>query len=553
MMYGLVNTPNFRAFDDDRHDSDSGAQGWTVRWILALLALGVIIRLARYLLRFPLWGDEALLAANLLDRDFAGLLRPLDSLQVAPYSFLVIEHTATLILGYSEWSLRLFPLLCSLGSLFLFHRLARLVFRREAVVLAVGIFAVSYAGLRYSSEVKPYGVDLFVSTTLLTLTASWWRRPDQLRWLWGLATIAPLALALSFPAIFVAGGTSLTIAFVLGTNRSRRGWLPWSVYNMIIVATFAGLYLFTIRAQEHASLGKMQDCWDHAFPPLSSPAQLLYWLLYAHTGPIFGQPVGGDHFGSIGTTLLCLVAAIVLWRARHYWFMLFCAAPFALNLAAAALRRFPYGGHMRMAMHLMPLVCLLAGFGAAELLRRLASRRAGVTERSLNNRRNWTLSLRPASVAAIALVLLGTASLARDCWLPCKDIQNLWLRDFSRWFWPSVGRDCELVCVEADLGEKFPSSPFYRCYQRIYSPRHARGEPAHPERASAARPLACVQYWSHFEPYDPAAFGRWLEKMKHSYDLVACQQYPVRTDADGDAVPEPSDRIEVYQFVPKLR
>jgi hypothetical protein len=552
-MNGLATTPLFRASNDARAGSDSVARVWAARWILALLVLGVIIRLARYLLRFPLWGDEALLAANLLDRDFAGLLRPLDSLQVAPYSFLAIEHSATLVLGYSEWSLRLFPLLCSLGSLFLFYRLARLVFQGEAVVLAVGIFAVSYAGLRYSSEVKPYGVDLFVSTALLTMTASWWRRPDQLRWLWGLAAFAPLALALSFPAVFVAGGASLAIAYLLWNEKSRRGWLPWSVYNLLIVASFAGLYFFTMRTQEQASLGGMQDCWDHAFPPRTSLGQLLYWLLYAHTGPIFGQPVGGDHFGSVGTTLLCLVATIVLWRGRHYWFMLFCAAPFALNLAAAALRRFPYGGHMRMAMHLMPIVCLLAGFGAAELLRRFVTRHGTIAKDATNVIRSWTLSIRPATVAVIALVLLGTASLARDCWLPCKDIQNLWLRDFSRWFWPSVGRDCELVCIEADLGEKFPVSPFYRCYQRIYSPRHARGEPAHPERTSAERPLACVQYWSHFEPYDAAAFGQWLEKMKGKYDLVACQQYPVRTDADGDAVPEPPDRVEVYQFVPKLR
>ena len=199
-------------------------------------------------------------------------------------------------------------------------------------------------------------------------------------------------------------------------------------------------------------------------------------------------------------------------------------------------------------MHLMPLVCLLAGFGAAALLRRLAEYRANRLTLLTKQHR-----MMPATVAVIGLMILGTLFLARDCWLPCKDVQNLWLRDFSRWFWPSMGRDCELVCVEADLGEKFSVSPFYRCYQRIYSPRHARGEPAHLERVSKTRPLACVQYWSHLEPYDAAMFREWLVKMKRNYELVACQQYPVRTDADGDAVPEPPDRIEVYQFVPKLR
>ena len=116
-----------------------------------------------------------------------------------------------------------------------------------------------------------------------------------------------------------------------------------------------------MRTQEQASLGGMRECWDHAFPPLASPGQLPYWLLLAHTGPIFGQPVGGDHFGSIGTTLLCLAGVIVLWRGKHRWFsyLLRCSRSIWQRLP---LRRFPYGGHMRMAMHLMPLVCLLAGF-----------------------------------------------------------------------------------------------------------------------------------------------------------------------------------------------
>ena len=84
-----------------------------------------------------------------------------------------------------------------------------------------------------------------------------------------------------------------------------------------------------------------------------------------HAGPLLAVPVGGDHWGSIGTTLLCLVAVGVLIRKGRYRLLVLCSAPFALNLIAAAMRRFPYGGHMRLAMHLVPLVCILAAIGAA--------------------------------------------------------------------------------------------------------------------------------------------------------------------------------------------
>jgi hypothetical protein len=45
-----------------------------LRWLaVGLIALGVIGRLVRYFLQFPIWGDEAFICFNLLDRDFAGL------------------------------------------------------------------------------------------------------------------------------------------------------------------------------------------------------------------------------------------------------------------------------------------------------------------------------------------------------------------------------------------------------------------------------------------------------------------------------------------------
>ena len=88
-----------------------------------------------------------------------------------------------------------------------------------------------------------------------------------------------------------------------------------------------------------------------------------------HAGPLLAVPVGGDHWGSIGTTLLCLVAVGVLIRKGRYRLLVLCSAPFALNLIAAAMRRFPYGGHMRLAMHLAPLVSILAAIGATAVFK----------------------------------------------------------------------------------------------------------------------------------------------------------------------------------------
>ena len=139
-----------------------------------LVALGVAARLVRYLLRFPLWADETALAANLLDRGYLDLAQPLGHEQVCPLGFLWTQLTLVRWFGFSEYTLRLPALLCSVGSVFLFHRLAGRLLRGSALVLAVGVFAVAYPGIRYAAEAKPYACDLFFATLLLTVAVEWW-------------------------------------------------------------------------------------------------------------------------------------------------------------------------------------------------------------------------------------------------------------------------------------------------------------------------------------------------------------------------------------------
>src|SRR5579871_2646576 len=75
------------------------------RWLIALVAVGIGWRTFRYLLQLPIWGDEAFVALNLLDRGYLGLLKPLRFAQVAPVLFMWSELTVFRALGGSELSL----------------------------------------------------------------------------------------------------------------------------------------------------------------------------------------------------------------------------------------------------------------------------------------------------------------------------------------------------------------------------------------------------------------------------------------------------------------
>ena len=109
------------AASDDGRDSESS---WT-RGIAIFLALGVILRLVRALQNYPMWCDETMLAANLLDRSWTQLAQPLDYRQVCPVGYLLLEWLAVRLLGFSELSLRLVPLCGSLASVPVFYLLSR--------------------------------------------------------------------------------------------------------------------------------------------------------------------------------------------------------------------------------------------------------------------------------------------------------------------------------------------------------------------------------------------------------------------------------------------
>src|SRR4051812_18126770 len=132
-----------------------------------LIALGIVLRLARYLANRSLWLDEVLLARNILDRSFAGLLEPLGLNQGAPIGFLMLQKLAVMLLGPSEFALRLAPLLAGVASVPLFWWLARRMLDLPIAIFALALFSVCEPLIYYSSEAKQYGLDVTLALAIL--------------------------------------------------------------------------------------------------------------------------------------------------------------------------------------------------------------------------------------------------------------------------------------------------------------------------------------------------------------------------------------------------
>ena len=338
-------------------------------WIT--VALNVAWRLVRYLLDFPIWGDEAMLAVNFIDRNGWQLLEPLDYVQVAPVGFLWVEWLITRLLGVNGFALRLFPLISGVLAVFLLVRLMKLCLSRRETLLGMGLFCASYYPVRHGVEIKPYSIDLLMSIVQLLLAVRLRSRMGSWK-LWSLFAICGSAsLWLSYPAAFVAGG--LTLSFAFAAWKSKISWVfpVWFLTGLLLTINLATTVMLFAEAQANSASEFVDSTmWNIAFPPVDKPWEIPGWLIRIHTGRMLAYPAGGKNYASTATFLLVIAGVLTLVRrsrsSRQTSIMLLSIP--GLALIAAALKKYPYGGSVRTTLYLAPVICVFAAVGLRGLI-----------------------------------------------------------------------------------------------------------------------------------------------------------------------------------------
>ncbi len=521
-------------------------------WIVAFIGLGALAQLTRYLLRFPLWDDEAFLAVSYFDRNFWQMLQPLEYHQVAPLLYLWVQWSVMQLFGVNEYSLRLFSLVCGLSSLGLFGWVSGQLSRGIPRRLAVGMFCVAYPVTRYAVEAKQYAADLMVALLLTGVAIALLKRSDRRHWYGVLLVLTPLGIGLSFPAVFVAGGISLAMACAALRSKQRwAGWLAWGAYSGVVLASFAAVFHVSAAAQSADNLEYLRRCWADAFPPLviSQPWLLAKWLLVTHTSEMFSYPIGGARGASVITAVCAAVGAYQLWRQRRWEWLLMCLVPLGLNLIAAALHRYPYGAHVRFALYFAPWVCLLAGAGLTRCLwiglRGHADARRG--ELLFQTRLQLVLGL---------LALLAPITMVRDVMHPYKTPGDRQARDLARWMWPALARDADVACTKTDLHHVFApytwewgASALYLSNQRIYAGPASRRQ-AVMVSSNAKSPLRCVHFRNTKAHEDPQAVAAWLDHMRQYYSCESVATFPHGQTGNQYEMAQHTSVIDIYHFVP---
>ncbi len=336
---------------------------WEKAAAVLLILAGIVLRVRQYLTGRSLWVDEAMLALNLVERDFAGMFRPLDYDQGAPIGFLLVEKLFNTVLGKHEFALRLFPLLLGLASLWLFYLLLKRLTGGAGLLIALSLFAFNPRLIYYSSEVKQYILDVAVTILLLWIAAPALstspRKGDYAR----LALAGLVSLWFSHPALFVLAGIGLALVIL---NLQMRDYfsLRW-VIGMGILWVLEIAFLFLLIFKDLSQNTYMKEYWQGAFlpmPPWSDPG----WLsrsLNENIGIQFGLP-----YAVFVVFFLMLVGWVILWF-QHQGYALAVTSILLITLIASASQLYPV--FERMILFLIPIGLILIGKAAEALHRRV--------------------------------------------------------------------------------------------------------------------------------------------------------------------------------------
>lgn len=399
-----------------------------------VLVAGLGWRAVRYLLAFPIWGDEAFVAVNFVTRDFTGMLRPLDYGQIVPLLFMWAELAIARLYGLGELSLRGLPFAVGVASLLLFCRMTFQLVPARAAFLATGIFAAAYYPVRHAAEVKPYASDLLVSLVLTMLTLRVLARPrSAVAWV-GLTLGLGAAVWASYPSAFI--GCAIVGLLVYRALRNAQTGIPLpATLGAALIFAASGAAMYLTYAQPHAAAAaKLTEInmWAETFPPLQKFWLLPLWAFEMHTGNMLAYPVGGKAPASIVTLTLVIISAIALGRRRPelVWLLL---APLLFTFLAAALKKYPYGGSARTSLYMAPAFCLLAGHGLYILLKWLAPLRHRWLPYApaVARRFDWRATPAILSVSAPLLAICGLG-VYRDIREPARSPEVARSRDAVR-------------------------------------------------------------------------------------------------------------------------
>jgi len=334
-----------------------------------IILVGIILRLAQYIFNRSLTEGEAALALNIVQRSYAQLLKPLDYVQAAPVGFLLIQKSISSLFGANEYGLRLFPLIAGVAALFFFYEVGKKIISRQSLIIGLVLFAVGDHLIYFASEVKQYSSDVLIALLIIWLTMLVFNKGFNIKYLLLFGFIGGLCLWFSHPALFVFGGSLVTMFLYILHKRSYTK-IPGLAFATIFgLGSFVINYLVTLSDLSQSK--NLMTFWQKSFMPLP-PTSLtdLKWFGYVFLRT-FKFPVGLSVYELFLAVLAFFWGCFLMFKNKKIHLLLIIS-PICLALFASGLHRYPFEG--RLLLFLTPFMVLIIAQGISDIQLKLKTR-----------------------------------------------------------------------------------------------------------------------------------------------------------------------------------
>jgi len=302
--------------------------------LFALIIYSLVVRVQMLSLNISLWNDEAMLAENVVGKDWAQMLTPpLTNMQTAPVFYLIVVKAFTFLFGTSEWVLRLYSFISLILLLLVQGALLRKVYRvsYNFVFFSVALSSVFYYFIKYSAEFKPYMGDALFSVVVILMY--WLYRKDRIGPVL-LGVLFSVCMLFSTPSAFFAAGVVITEFVVALIRRDRRSALRIVLAGGIFLVVFVLNYVFWLRSIAEDS-GMVWYWHNRRF-------DFRFWdpAAFSHNAIIL-KDLFEPFYGIKYLAIVLAVCGAVVSLAKRSIYTLSVLVSFAILLIASTLSKYP--------------------------------------------------------------------------------------------------------------------------------------------------------------------------------------------------------------------
>lgn len=349
-----------------------------------LCILGILTRIYLFSFNRTLWLDEAYLANAVTLAGWKSILtEPLGNNQAAPLGFVILVKLSVLVMGLSDWVLRLWPFLFGIASVWVAERLGALLFERQSSkwFLAAAI-SLSPVLIYYSTEFKQYSVDVFF-TLLLTYAMVRVTRERETAFL-GLTVAASIAVWFSYPSVIVIAAAYFSILFAMVFKVRSMAFKPFLYSAALVAVSFLLIYLVAIKGS--SSNGNLINFWHDAYAPIPWGLENIAWygvnllglthLTWFHLGIAGHLPLVEWSAAANKLALIVFMGSLFALYKKNRVAFVCVATILALALLLSMLKFYPF--RSRLILYLVPLVVLSGAYLLDYVLTEFESQWGGI-------------------------------------------------------------------------------------------------------------------------------------------------------------------------------